>query len=148
MPDSRSRARPGVLGLRIDHPDGLLDPKAYLERLQEAFVLAIARRRHEEGPDREVVSWDAVERQLRESLGAGSPGRRASPALRRCREDPRVRRVHSRRLAHAGTSGYDALNRINGLFVDPMPRRRSQPDTTTGSATARLTARSPDRRSC
>ncbi|HEY5900481.1 MAG TPA: malto-oligosyltrehalose synthase [Burkholderiales bacterium] len=28
----------GIDGLRIDHPDGLADPKAYLERLNEAFV--------------------------------------------------------------------------------------------------------------
>ena len=36
------RARRASTGLRIDHPDGLLDPQTYLERLQEAFVLAIA----------------------------------------------------------------------------------------------------------
>ena len=30
-------ARALVTGLRIDHPDGLWDPKRYLERLQEKF---------------------------------------------------------------------------------------------------------------
>ncbi len=48
-------ARAGVTGLRIDHPDGLLDPKTYLDRLQEAFVLAIAQRLHEDGPNAESV---------------------------------------------------------------------------------------------
>ncbi len=28
-----------VTGLRIDHPDGLFDPKQYLQRLQEEFLL-------------------------------------------------------------------------------------------------------------
>ena len=32
---ARLCARPGVDGLRIDHPDGLADPKVYFERLQQ-----------------------------------------------------------------------------------------------------------------
>src|SRR5207248_10476694 len=31
-----------VTGLRIDHPDGLFDPKQYLQRLQESYVLECA----------------------------------------------------------------------------------------------------------
>ena len=38
-------------GLRIDHPDGLFDPKTYLERLQAHYLLAVARRLHGEKPD-------------------------------------------------------------------------------------------------
>ncbi|HSU78628.1 MAG TPA: malto-oligosyltrehalose synthase, partial [Burkholderiales bacterium] len=34
----RLAKRGGIDGLRIDHPDGLADPRAYLERLNEAFV--------------------------------------------------------------------------------------------------------------
>jgi (1->4)-alpha-D-glucan 1-alpha-D-glucosylmutase len=34
----RLARRGGIDGLRIDHPDGLADPQAYLERLNEAFV--------------------------------------------------------------------------------------------------------------
>jgi (1->4)-alpha-D-glucan 1-alpha-D-glucosylmutase len=66
-------------GLRIDHPDGLFDPKQYLERLQAAC------------PGLPV--W--VEKILAqsESLPADWPT--------------------------AGTTGYDALNAVNGLFVDP-----------------------------
>jgi (1->4)-alpha-D-glucan 1-alpha-D-glucosylmutase len=33
-----------VTGLRIDHPDGLYDPSQYLERLQQHYVLELARR--------------------------------------------------------------------------------------------------------
>ncbi|MFB6904737.1 malto-oligosyltrehalose synthase [Streptomyces bacillaris] len=72
--------RDGVLdGLRIDHPDGLADPSAYLRRLNE-----------ETGG-----RWTVVEKILTgdEHLPPG--------------------------WAVAGTTGYDALHRIDGLFTDP-----------------------------
>ncbi|MFJ2705105.1 malto-oligosyltrehalose synthase [Streptomyces sp. NPDC087428] len=69
-----------VEGLRIDHPDGLADPAAYLERLSGASGGV----------------WTVVEKILTgpEPLPAG--------------------------WAVAGTTGYDALHRIDGLFVDPV----------------------------
>ena len=67
-----------VHGLRVDHPDGLADPKGYLARLSEA-----AR-----------GCWLVVEKILE----------------------------HGERLpndwACNGTTGYDALNRLVGVFVD------------------------------
>ena len=33
-----------VHGVRIDHPDGLYDPQQYLQRLQQHYVLSVARR--------------------------------------------------------------------------------------------------------
>ncbi|MEK8145478.1 hypothetical protein NKH18_41260 [Streptomyces sp. M10(2022)] len=73
--------RDGVVdGLRIDHPDGLADPAAYLEQLAGATG----------------GRWTVVEKILTgpETLPAG--------------------------WAVAGTTGYDALHRIDGLFTDPM----------------------------
>ncbi|HSF42047.1 MAG TPA: malto-oligosyltrehalose synthase [Thermoanaerobaculia bacterium] len=70
----------GVLdGLRIDHPDGLRDPKQYFERLRSASPRA----------------WVVVEKIL--EPGEPLPG------------DWPVQ----------GTTGYDFLNRVGGLFVDP-----------------------------
>ncbi|MFD4477706.1 malto-oligosyltrehalose synthase [Streptomyces sp. NPDC058471] len=72
--------REGVVeGLRIDHPDGLADPGAYLQRLQEATR----------------GSWTVVEKILAdgEQLPAAWPV--------------------------AGTTGYDALRHLDGLFTDP-----------------------------
>ncbi len=70
----------GVLdGLRIDHPDGLLDPEGYLRRLRWASPRA----------------WIVVEKVLE----PGEELRRSWPV--------------------AGTSGYEFLRRVNGLFVDP-----------------------------
>ncbi len=69
----------GVLaGLRIDHPDGLADPRGYLARLR----------------DRAPV-WTVAEKIL--------VGDERLPADWAC----------------AGTTGYDALNRVTRLFVDP-----------------------------
>ncbi|PJM98059.1 malto-oligosyltrehalose synthase [Streptomyces sp. CB01201] len=66
-------------GLRVDHPDGLADPEAYLRRLNEATG----------------GRWTVVEKILTgdERLQAG--------------------------WAVAGTTGYDALRHIDGLFTDP-----------------------------
>jgi (1->4)-alpha-D-glucan 1-alpha-D-glucosylmutase len=73
-------AREGAIdGLRIDHPDGLADPRAYLERLAEQTDGA----------------WVVVEKILE--------GHETLP----------------RSWACAGTTGYDALLRVGGLFVDP-----------------------------
>ncbi|MFC4608520.1 malto-oligosyltrehalose synthase [Streptomyces maoxianensis] len=74
--------RDGIVdGLRIDHPDGLADPEAYLRRLDEATGGAC---------------WTVVEKILTgdERLPAGWPV--------------------------AGTTGYDALRHIDGLFTDSV----------------------------
>ncbi|GAA2243413.1 malto-oligosyltrehalose synthase [Kitasatospora cystarginea] len=69
----------GVLdGFRIDHPDGLADPRGYLERLAEATGGA----------------YTVVEKIL--------TGREQLPADWPC----------------AGTTGYDALRRIDGVLTD------------------------------
>src|SRR3954447_25325600 len=68
-----------LTGLRIDHPDGLADPRAYLRQLAAAT----------DG------TWVVVEKILE--------GDEELPADWAC----------------AGTTGYDALNRIGALFIDP-----------------------------
>jgi len=66
-------------GLRIDHPDGLLDPEGYFHRLQEA------------APE----TWVVIEKILEGD-----------------EQIPETWPV-------SGTTGYEFLNRLNGLFVDP-----------------------------
>jgi len=66
-------------GLRVDHPDGLTDPRGYLERLHAGTGGA----------------WTVVEKIL--------IGRERLPEDWEC----------------DGTTGYEVLNRVNGLFVDP-----------------------------
>ncbi|PWI14667.1 malto-oligosyltrehalose synthase [Streptomyces sp. Act143] len=68
-----------VDGLRIDHPDGLADPDAYLLRLHEATG----------------GRWTVVEK----ILADGEPLPASWPV--------------------AGTTGYDALRHVDGVFTDP-----------------------------
>ena len=68
-----------VDGLRIDHPDGMADPRTYLRRLAAEAGNA----------------WIVVEKIL-------GPDEELDPAL-----------------PVAGTTGYDALREVGGLFVDP-----------------------------
>ena len=114
-------------GLRIDHPDGLFDPKQYLDRLQEHYIL--------DAPGRLVAATRATRtetgRSWRGRCGS-TRGSRSRDAIARCTG----RSTSSSRRSWAtgeplpddwpvhGTSGYDFLNVLNGLFVDPANARR------------------------
>ncbi len=96
-----------VTGLRIDHVDGLYDPEAYLLRLQKYLA---ARE-----PEREN-STATVEPPGTGQAAVHSPGRRAfyvvvEKILGKGETLPTAWPV-------AGTTGYDFLNSLNGLFVD------------------------------
>jgi (1->4)-alpha-D-glucan 1-alpha-D-glucosylmutase len=115
-------ARGDVTALRIDHPDGLADPRGYFDRLQEATLLVAARRRFDEMQADESL-WPAVAdalRARRQALAASEP---AHPLLRRF---PIVaEKILSRGedlpedWPIDGTVGYEYLNALHGLFVDP-----------------------------
>ena len=72
-----------VDGLRIDHPDGMADPRTYLRRLAAEAGGA----------------WIVVEKIL-------GPDEELDPTL-----------------PVAGTTGYDALREVGGVFVDPAGER-------------------------
>jgi (1->4)-alpha-D-glucan 1-alpha-D-glucosylmutase len=107
-------------GLRIDHPDGLYDPRQYLQRLQRHYVLEAARAAFESG--RQTVSWEEVEAPLREEIKARQQRGEAwlqrplyvlaEKILGKGEPIPEDWPVH-------GTTGYEFLNILNGLFVDP-----------------------------
>ena len=84
-----------VHGLRVDHPDGLYDPEQYLHALQDA-----CRRALEEGGH----------------LAPGAAGDRAGYIVVEKILGPRER-LRAEWPVH-GTTGYEFLNLVNGLFVD------------------------------
>ena len=88
-----------VDGLRIDHADGLLDPAAYLERLQQGF----AQRRH--------------------ALGTAADARALYVVVEK------IVAAHEevpRDWAVQGTTGYRFSNLVNGLFVERRHEQRME----------------------
>ncbi|HEY2784636.1 MAG TPA: alpha-amylase family glycosyl hydrolase, partial [Fimbriiglobus sp.] len=101
-------------GLRIDHIDGLYDPRQYLDRLQTKYLTSTAKRLLAERPDDYPgLTWAEAEPVVASQTVSGRPlfvvvekiltGDETAP------ED----------WATEGTSGYEFLNAVNGLFVDP-----------------------------
>jgi (1->4)-alpha-D-glucan 1-alpha-D-glucosylmutase len=85
-----------VQGVRVDHPDGLFDPKRYFEMLQD-----LAGPRTPDGVDAHRGPLYVVAEKIL------SVGERLPPSWP----------VH-------GTTGYDFLNDLNGIFVDATQARR------------------------
>ena len=93
-------ARRQVTGLRVDHPDGLFDPQAYFVRLQQLAAEALGMPRPRPGDQPFYVVAEKI-------LSQGE----------RLPTDWPV----------SGTTGYNFLNEVSGLFVDPRavkPLRR------------------------
>ncbi|MBL1115072.1 malto-oligosyltrehalose synthase [Streptomyces sp. 110] len=131
--------RDGVVdGLRIDHPDGLADPEGYLRRLDRAVRAAAGD--GEGGGGRRITPEGAGGRGI---TPGGGGGRRITPggSGRWTAPEGDIGRwtapegggarwtVVEKILARdeplpagwpvAGTTGYDALHHIDGLFLDP-----------------------------
>jgi (1->4)-alpha-D-glucan 1-alpha-D-glucosylmutase len=109
-------------GLRIDHPDGLYAPHAYFRRLQALHLLERARLaagRAARPLDRPTAAL-LLER-LFEALEAGRLPRRSLHVV----AEKIV--VAPERLPESwdvdGTTGYEFLALVNGLFVDPRAER-------------------------
>jgi (1->4)-alpha-D-glucan 1-alpha-D-glucosylmutase len=90
-----------VTGLRIDHVDGLYDPGEYLNRLQAwaAAELPHAPSSIESGSAGSMASKHPLYVVVEKILGKGETLSEQWP-------------VH-------GTTGYDFLNLLNGIFIDP-----------------------------
>jgi len=85
--------RGDVAGLRIDHPDGLYDPAQYLRRLQRARNSQLPDEKHDPRPVYIVIEKVLIgDEQLPEDWPVD------------------------------GTTGYDFLNLVNGLFVETSNR--------------------------
>lgn len=135
-----------VDGLRIDHPDGLYDPHDYFERLQQTRFLQLCNQVssicHD---DSVIIAQSGDEFDEPEEPINGEPDRKREwdfiePVLLTVREDQRIDDGNRSPLAQPlylvvekilgrteqlpeewpvrGTTGYDFLNALNGLFVD------------------------------
>ncbi|HEX2971813.1 MAG TPA: malto-oligosyltrehalose synthase [Tepidisphaeraceae bacterium] len=109
-------------GLRIDHPDGLYDPAQYFSRLQCHYLLACARKKLRAESHSSESDWPQLQRLLTQRLDRLSAD--ATPAPARWPLYVVAEKIlASEELlpdtwAVSGTSGYDFLSMVNGLFVD------------------------------
>jgi (1->4)-alpha-D-glucan 1-alpha-D-glucosylmutase len=105
-----------VNGLRIDHPDGLFDPRQYLRRLQRHYLLELARQIYQARPEYQQIEWTELEGPLLARINSGALPERAlyvvvEKILAGNETLPADWPVH-------GTTGYDFLNILGSLFVD------------------------------
>jgi len=114
----RLLAEGSVNGLRIDHPDGLWDPAGYFRDLQRYYLLAVAQK-HFEGSEEQ---WETLKQEL-----FARYDQEADRDPKSLMAQP-LYVVVEKILGHgetlpdwwtvAGTSGYEFLNLVNGIFVD------------------------------
>jgi (1->4)-alpha-D-glucan 1-alpha-D-glucosylmutase len=110
-----------ITGLRIDHPDGLYDPREYLERLQAQHALCAARSVFDSDPEFAGHDWQELRDPLLETLRQSAAGSRDSPFRRP------LYVVVEKILGKGeptpedwpvwGATGYEFLSVLNGLFV-------------------------------
>jgi (1->4)-alpha-D-glucan 1-alpha-D-glucosylmutase len=108
-----------VTGLRIDHSDGLWDPASYFRRLQESYLLQLRPRPDQESDEHDVTSALTAWLEAR----VDRVGSRAAMPLYVVAEKilSEGEPLPSDWLVF-GTTGYDFLNAVNGLFVDGRNR--------------------------
>jgi (1->4)-alpha-D-glucan 1-alpha-D-glucosylmutase len=90
-----------IQGVRVDHPDGLFDPKRYFQMLQE---LALKGKTASNGAAGERTEPKPLYVVAEKILSAGERLPRSWPIQ--------------------GTTGYDFLNDLNGIFIDTLQARR------------------------
>jgi (1->4)-alpha-D-glucan 1-alpha-D-glucosylmutase len=102
--------------VRIDHPDGLRDPSSYFRQLQEGYVLACVRNRLPPERLRDDLARDVASCfsfQTSQLDGGAPPWPLYVVAEKILSEGEPL----PGDWAVDGTTGYDFLNAVNGLFV-------------------------------
>ena len=112
-----------VSGLRIDHPDGLHAPEDYFDNLQRAFAERCARRPPSPSPTRPPQPLSPEDDASYRRWLAATDARERRPLylvvekiLAHEESLPRTWAVH-------GSTGYDFMNAVGGLFVDQRGER-------------------------
>lgn len=111
-----------VTGLRIDHPDGLYEPGEYFRGLQRGVFLTICQDHFDAKPERESGNWKAVEEILSGRYDEAITQTLHSPLNRAFYIVAEKILTRGEKLPEDwsvdGTTGYEFLNRLNGIFVD------------------------------
>ncbi|HVU11208.1 MAG TPA: malto-oligosyltrehalose synthase, partial [Phototrophicaceae bacterium] len=113
-----------VTGLRIDHPDGLWNPPAYFRQLQENTITYKIKARLDESlsANQEADLLQAVTRWFDEQYRAN--GKYEWPLYTVAEKILSETEPLPLDWAVDGTTGYDFMNLVNGLFVDNASEAR------------------------
>jgi (1->4)-alpha-D-glucan 1-alpha-D-glucosylmutase len=122
--------RGDVDGLRIDHIDGLYEPMEYLRRLQRGYLAALGksvylsetqRAKKSDGlPPGEPPPWSEIEPTFLARIAEITCTDRATlPLYVVVEKILGVEESLPDQWLLSGTTGYDFLNSVSGLFVDP-----------------------------
>ena len=122
--------RGDVDGLRVDHIDGLYDPMEYLRRLQKEYLVALGgrctgarqslRRPRLDVPDGPPPAWSEIEPLfVVAATGMTCTDCAKLPLYVIVEKILAVEETLPEQWLLAGTTGYDFLNSVGGLFVHP-----------------------------
>jgi (1->4)-alpha-D-glucan 1-alpha-D-glucosylmutase len=114
-----------VTGLRIDHADGLRDPARYSRQLQESYLVHSALARISPARVQNDIT-DAVEKWLSAHMGRNGSRAPSWPLYAVVEKILSEGELLPEDWAVHGTTGYDFLNAVNGLFVRGANRRALQ----------------------
>ncbi len=115
----RLLAEGSISGLRVDHPDGLLNPRQYFTRVQMLYAAA-----HCVGPEpRPPLADNGIEAEVQEIFGQHDWMNRRAPLYVLVEKILEAGEELPREWPVDGTSGYDFANLVNGLFIDGRSRR-------------------------
>ncbi len=106
-------------GLRIDHPDGLYDPARYFERLQGAFTRSWLRRRFHPDADLSQEEQAELDAWRIEEIRKDFKSPAARPLYVIAEKILSTGEALDPHWCVDGTSGYDFLNEVHRVFVDP-----------------------------
>jgi (1->4)-alpha-D-glucan 1-alpha-D-glucosylmutase len=113
-------AKQQVTGLRIDHCDGMFNPRQYLIRLQLLYVASQC-----SGPEAQPpFSAIGIELEIREALRGYDWARRYGPLYTVVEKILEPREALPHEWPVSGTSGYDFLHLANHVFIQPQNEAR------------------------
>jgi (1->4)-alpha-D-glucan 1-alpha-D-glucosylmutase len=105
-----------VTGLRIDHCDGMFNPRQYLIRLQLLYVASQC-----SGPaPKEPVGANGIELEIRDALRGYDWTQSQGPLYTVVEKILEPREALPREWPVCGTSGYDFIHLANHVFIQPQ----------------------------
>jgi (1->4)-alpha-D-glucan 1-alpha-D-glucosylmutase len=108
-----------ISGLRVDHPDGLLNPQQYFTRLQMLSAAA-----HCSGPvARPPLAENGIEAEFQDIFGQQEWLRQRPPLYVVVEKILEPGEELARDWMVDGTVGYDFINLVNGILIDPRGER-------------------------